>query len=254
MRSLVWGVALAAALASPAAADQTAAEAHYGAGEKKYVAGDYAGAARDFLKAYELDADPAYLFNIAQAYRLAKDCANAATYYRTFLDSVPDAPNAGAVRDYLVEMETCVKASTVSPLAATPVATPPPVPEPPPPPPPLPPPTRRGDRRGLAIGAFGVAALGVVGGVVWQRRVGRWEREREAICAGQELCQWSDTLDARERSLASRGTRDSALSIASFSVAGVALAGGIYLLVRGGDERAVQVVPTTNGALVRGTF
>src|SRR5262249_7162093 len=72
-----------------AAADEGAARFH----DK-----DFAGAAKHFKDAYELNQDPSYLFNVAQAYRHAGDCVNAAEYYRRFLAEVPHPPNEDMVR------------------------------------------------------------------------------------------------------------------------------------------------------------
>src|SRR5207249_9530232 len=109
---------------------------------------------------YEIDADPSYLFDTAQAYRLAKNCREAASYYRLFLARAVDPPNLDKVRGYIERMEACTETS------------PPPDSLPPEPPPPravelpVPPPPRAaittrvdagGSRRrlGIAIAATG---------------------------------------------------------------------------------------------------
>ena len=85
--------------------------------ETKFKSGDYPGAAEKFKLAYRLDADPGYLFNIAQAYRLARDCVSSADYYRQFLEQVPSPPNLGQVKGWLADQEACVKALAASAAA-----------------------------------------------------------------------------------------------------------------------------------------
>src|SRR5437868_2731123 len=95
--------ALGVARAEPSA--KATAAAAYREGQRHYTAGDYPGAAASFLAAYDADPDPVYLFNAAQAFRFAGDCAQAATHYRRFLAAVASAPNLDRVRANLDEME-----------------------------------------------------------------------------------------------------------------------------------------------------
>lgn len=248
---------MVAALASSAWADNksNAADA-YGEGQKKFVAKDYDGAAKLFVEAYRIDPDPAYLFNIAQAYRLGKQCADASSYYQKFLDAVPEAPNAANVRVYIQEMDACAKeqaAAKVQPAPAPPIVTPPPVTEPPKP--------SGNGRRNAAYGLFGASAVALVGGVLLQRSVGNAEDERADLCkediGNVGVCIWDAEKEAREQELADRGKRNAALSFVAFSVSGVALVSGIVLLATkrdARDEHALRIVPTSNGALVRWSF
>lgn len=99
------------------------AAAAYAEGQRRYNAGEYRPAAAKFLEAYGHDADPAYLFNIAQSYRFAHDCAQAARYYRRFLAAVASAPNRAKVRGYLDEMDACVRREAKPPPAEPPTPT-----------------------------------------------------------------------------------------------------------------------------------
>ena len=239
-------------LSSTAVADpKSDAAAAYAEGQQKFVAGDHDGAAVHFAEAYQLDADPAYLFNLAQAYRLSKQCAAASTSYKQFLADVPDAPNAAAVRGYITETDACAReqaaAKPPEPTPSAPVA-----------PAPAPVVTASSRSNALAYGALGVAALGLVGGVIFQRQVGSLEDDRAALCPDTGECTWTQDKSDAEADLDRRGKRASAFAVTSYALGGAALVGGVVLMLRGRsaerDPQAVRVVPTSNGALVRWSF
>src|SRR6266702_276522 len=77
---------VAPARAQPQLDAKTAAGSEAQAAQKLYEDGQYHDAATHFAHAYELDPQAAYLFDAAQAYRFAKECATAAKYYLEFLD------------------------------------------------------------------------------------------------------------------------------------------------------------------------
>jgi tetratricopeptide (TPR) repeat protein len=54
-----------------------------------------------FEKAFQLMPDPAFLFNIAQAHRQAGHTEEAIGFYRTYLRKLPEAANAGEVREWI---------------------------------------------------------------------------------------------------------------------------------------------------------
>ena len=70
-------------------------------------AGDYAAAVAAFKEAYVLAPSPGLLFNIAQAYRLAGNCDEAAWMYRRFLDANPTGPNKALAEQHLAASEKC---------------------------------------------------------------------------------------------------------------------------------------------------
>ena len=70
-------------------------------------AGDYSAAIAAFKEAYVLAPSPGLLFNIAQAYRLAGDCDEAAWMYRRFLDTNPTGPNKSLAEQHLSVVEKC---------------------------------------------------------------------------------------------------------------------------------------------------
>src|SRR5688572_28564308 len=100
MRALVISVLLASTVAY-AQPDKIKAEAAARDGQQRYQAGEFQLAAERFELAYQLDPDPAYLFNLAQAYRLGNSCAKAAAAYRKLLGIVSTGPNVAKVEQYV---------------------------------------------------------------------------------------------------------------------------------------------------------
>jgi outer membrane protein assembly factor BamD (BamD/ComL family) len=81
------------------------ARRHYDEGSTAYSLGDFTHAAEEYKAAYKAKPDPAFLYNIAQAYRLANDAPNALFFYRSFLHNLPDAPNRQEVEDRIAKLE-----------------------------------------------------------------------------------------------------------------------------------------------------
>ncbi|MGN6110633.1 MAG: hypothetical protein ACTHU0_36360 [Kofleriaceae bacterium] len=89
-------------------------------GENQYNLGNFDKAIEAFKKGFELETTDskksAYLYNIAQAYRQAKDCSNATFFYKRFLamrDADPSKPLPAKVRkdveDRLRELDECAR-------------------------------------------------------------------------------------------------------------------------------------------------
>jgi hypothetical protein len=142
---LSMAVAVAPGVASAKVPAKRAAEAqrHYDAAVAHYKAQEYAAAADEFDAAYKLKNDPEWLYNLAQARRLAKQYEQALDAYHQYLAAVPDAENRAAVEQRIAECERAVAAAQPPPPPAQPqVFFPPPPPPgsaPPAPPPPAPP-------------------------------------------------------------------------------------------------------------------
>ncbi|HEX5063527.1 MAG TPA: hypothetical protein VFV99_29320 [Kofleriaceae bacterium] len=94
-------------------------------GNKHFELAEYDAAISDFKEAFRISDEPGYLYNIAQAYRLKRDCREAATFYKTYLRRVPKAPNAAKVRERITEMEKCAETqpATPPPVTTTPTTT-----------------------------------------------------------------------------------------------------------------------------------
>ena len=239
--------AASTAAAQPASKARTEATAAYQQGQRLYLDEDYAAAAVKFEAAYKLDPDPAYLFNIAQAYRLAKDCTHALAYYKQFISGVPKAPNADAVNKYIVDLE-----ATCPPLE--PAQPPPPVePDREAQASPMPKQQRSHMQRNLAIGAFGLGAVAITVGAVFTFKVRGFESDREALCPAP--CDWTPDDTAREAELKFDGDRASTLAITGYVVGGLAIASGIALLVTAPRHAdMLTIAPTQGGAFATFTL
>jgi hypothetical protein len=114
------------------AQSKTAAD-YYKEGTDQYTIGNFVAAVDSFKRAYELESDdankPNYIYNIAQSYRFAKDCRQAAFFYKRFLalraerGAKPLKPEKRADVEANIEaMEECAK--TQPPDVAVPVPKP----------------------------------------------------------------------------------------------------------------------------------
>jgi len=80
-------------------------------GLREYQQGELDAAIESFMGAYALSNNGGILFNVAQAYRLKKDCDHAKEYYGRYLAAVPDSALKPSVERRLAEMEACSTAS-----------------------------------------------------------------------------------------------------------------------------------------------
>jgi len=90
-RARTWFVVALLAAAPPASAETPAetAKAHADAGGRLFDVQQYDKAAAEFEQAYLLDAQPMYLYALAQAQRLAGDCTKAVRSYQNLLRAQP---------------------------------------------------------------------------------------------------------------------------------------------------------------------
>lgn len=79
----------------------------YQKGVTHYELSEYNDAAAAFKEAYRLSKDSTYLFNIAQAYKQAKNCSEAGKFYQRYLTATPDADNKDKVQGYIEDMKRC---------------------------------------------------------------------------------------------------------------------------------------------------
>ena len=255
MKLLAFIVVLA--FATPAGAQPKAeAEAAYKEGQARYLREDFEGAAQQFKAAYDFDPDPVYLFNMGQAYRMAKKCLLSRESYQRYLDEAKTAPNADAVRAYIAEMDQCAKQQGE-------VVVPPPVeetpPQPPSPPiveePPVERPASSSSTRtiGIVVGIVGVVA--VANGIYFATRVSDAESEANAIKREPGCATWNMRCDDRWDDVNSRGKRDEKIMLGSMIGGGAAIATGVVLFVLGREtSREVAVTPMRGGAAVAFSF
>ena len=108
-RLLAVIVVLAPALASadlPSAAEATKeARDLFAVGSRAYDLGKWDEAIEAWQKGYELKPDPIFLYNIAQAHRLAEHYDKAIFFYRSYLRNSPAAKNRAEVEGRIAQIE-----------------------------------------------------------------------------------------------------------------------------------------------------
>src|ERR1700747_636344 len=96
------------------AEDTTAAREHYQKGTAFFDLGKYADAIKEFEAAYEAKNDPAFLYNLAQAHRLAGNPEQALRFYRTYLRKNPKPPNRADIEEKIAQLEKLVDQKTAT--------------------------------------------------------------------------------------------------------------------------------------------
>lgn len=244
--AIVLALSLAAGRAEADRASRASARQAFDAAQAAYAAGEYAAAVTGYKAAYEIDPDPVYLFDTAQALRLSDQCAEAANYYHRFLVAVPHPPNLDKITALVDDVEKC--AATAAAIAPTPG-----------PAEPIAHPRRHRraapdgdgdgalgtDRQvgtdiaanpdapgrhplrplGIAAAALGVVSLGA--GIYFTSRVSHFSADRAALCPTG--CTWTSDLAARAASDDSSGHRDAGLAIAGYALGAAAVTTGVLL-------------------------
>ena len=262
MRRLVIAAVLLGTSSAGAQApskDKVAADAAYAAGQERYAAGDYLVAADRFEAAYALDPDPAYLFNIAQAYRFGNACAKASVSYRKFINAVSNAPNAAKVQQFIEQSDECAKKQADAQRPPPPPDKPVVLTQPPPPPPPSGVATEHPGRtmRIAGLGTLGVGAVVLGIGTYFALRSFSLASDREAHCRDAtpiNPCDWTVADEQHEQDgiAAQRNSRILLPVGGALAIGGVVL----YFLGRnaGAEHPTVSVIPTTSGAMAIGAF
>jgi tetratricopeptide (TPR) repeat protein len=122
---LLCALALGVAVAGPAGAQpvtpEESARAHHEQGRLQHSLGRYETAISEYRKAYELRADPSFLFDIAEAYRSLGAAERAVFFYRRYLNAHPNPPNRPEVEAQIARLEPSIPAeSRGGSLAAAP--------------------------------------------------------------------------------------------------------------------------------------
>lgn len=112
--AVLW-LGAASALAQPSPQAVTTAQELYAKATTAYNLGRFDEAVTLFSKAYEALPHPDFLYNIAQSYRLAKNCKQALYFYKRFLstkDQDPTDPLTSKKREeverFITELTECV--------------------------------------------------------------------------------------------------------------------------------------------------
>ena len=126
---LAAGLARGAEAPAPSSAPAGAAEVggptdaevseHIALGHRLYQRGQYQEAVVEFRRAYELRADPRFLYEIAETYRQLGATDQALFYYDRYLAGAPAAPDRDAVEDRVIELESLRARPTAPALRMT---------------------------------------------------------------------------------------------------------------------------------------
>ena len=102
------------------ASELDSAREHFAKGTRAYDLGLYDEAIAEYMAAYKIKDDPALLFNIGQAHRLAGHAAEALRFYKTYLSKVPAAQNRSEVEAKMAELNKQLEQQKQKPVEAAP--------------------------------------------------------------------------------------------------------------------------------------
>lgn len=203
--------------AARAATPDEQAAAQYAIGIAAFNLAQYEPAIAAFEAAYRHKEDPKFLFNTAQAHRLAGHGPLAVRFYRSYLRLVPDSPLRAAIEARIAELDkpespavTLIAAPAPTLVAIVPAATPP---------------ERRGQTKrivGLVIAGVGVVSLAA--------GFGLGVRARQV---GDELTQLDQDRGTFDQALQQRGRLDQNLAAALLPIGGIAIVSGVVVAVLG---------------------
>ena len=109
MRALLVAAVLISAAGGVCADEKAQAREHYFKGTKAFDLGAYDEAITEYSAAYRAKDDPALLYNIAQAHRLAGHPTEALRFYKIFLSKVPTASNRPEVEAKIAELQKLIE-------------------------------------------------------------------------------------------------------------------------------------------------
>jgi tetratricopeptide (TPR) repeat protein len=109
---LLLAIVASAIVARPSIAEaneRSEAREHFAKGTKAFELGAYDEAIAEYSAAYRIKDDPALLYNLGQAHRLANHPTEALRSYRVFLMKIPDAPNRAEVEQKIAELQKLIE-------------------------------------------------------------------------------------------------------------------------------------------------
>lgn len=110
-RLLLIFLALCASVSLAWADARSDARTHYIAGQKAYAAADYKAAIKEFSAAQDLAPADLNNYNLALCYDKLGDAENAISYYKQYLDKVPDAPKRAEIEASMARLDSALKSS-----------------------------------------------------------------------------------------------------------------------------------------------
>jgi tetratricopeptide (TPR) repeat protein len=96
------------------AEDREAARQAFAQGHQHFDLGEYKEALESFKLAYRNYADPKILFNLAQCHRQLGNKEEAISFYRKYLNKVPNAPNREDVQNTIDKLNAALQAERTS--------------------------------------------------------------------------------------------------------------------------------------------
>jgi hypothetical protein len=108
LSAILLGTCLLAGAARGDEASKRARDA-YNQGTAFFSLGQWDKAIESWTSGYQLKPDPIFLYNIAQAYRLAENHERALFFYKSFLNSAPRAPNRDEVREKIEQLQKLIE-------------------------------------------------------------------------------------------------------------------------------------------------
>jgi len=259
--------------------DGSTARDHYVKGTRAYELGLYDEAIAEYMAAYKAKDDPALLFNLGQAHRLAGHAAEALRFYKTYLSKVPEATNRADVESKIRELTELVERQKHTQAALSALAGAGSAPAGPEPTAPEPAPAATGVPPDL--GASGPAAVAVQPAPLDRAQPGRGKKLAGIVTAasglvlvgtgiafgvlakraGDQLTQLDQQRGVFDPSKESAGRRDQAIEGVCIGVGAAAVVAGAVLYVlgaRAGHDRDVTLAPAVAthaaGATLRMVF
>jgi tetratricopeptide (TPR) repeat protein len=217
-----------------ASADKETARAHYEVSKKAFDLSDWDTAIRELQTAHQQHPDPAYLFNLAQAYRLKGDCLAAFDQYKAFLREPSISEEQGRyAQGFVDDIAPCARRRRAEIQDAHRIAA-------------MPVPVER-HRRGTRLAGYitmGAGLVSVAAGAMFLVRADRAsDRVSRALAVDPVI--WTDVLEEDERI----GRRDNKLGIAFVAIGGAALVGGGVLWWSGRTRiETIVIEPSASGA------
>ena len=235
--------ARAAEPAPPGTSSETEARARalYDQGMRHYNLSEYDAAIESFKQGYKLSGNPGFLYNIAQAYRLKGDCAQARTFYRNYLRADPQTENRVQVEEHIAALATCPEPALVpaGPAASRPAPR----------------------RTATALRVSGLVAVGVGLALAGTSVYFGLDARRASKTIG-DLYRTGGTWDQAAKDTEARGQRSQTLMLALGISGGAAVAAGAVIFGLGvraarREQRVpVAVLPIPGGGVMAwaGTF
>lgn len=224
MSTLTRVVVIAIALATASASADPSWKQLDAEGQQAFDRGDYPTAVSRWTAAYEMSKLPLFILDIAQAYRLANDCAHALAAYQRFIILDPRSEQRGLAESFVTELLPQCGARTLPEPVKQRVA----------------PRSEHGYSMkiaGLAAGGAGVAL--VAAGLVFGRRAVSLGDEVTSDC--KTSCDWSV-----EKTKQSDGQRDATAGKVLDVIGVAAIASGAIAYYLGDREGRIIVVPRSD--------